>query len=162
MLRGLAEERGYQIYSPSAPWCVAGGGIQNGPYDGCQHLHDSWQNKGLFLPDTLHWEFSQEEKWIPQAFIISRNFLRNISYLEGIMMFSFLFFLLILEPRSLIFELTVAMVGYSKGYVAITYTSQAPGKQTWGLASSAILDVLLGEKQRKSHHWQRGVQRGTL
>lgn len=33
--------RGYQIYSSSAPWHVAGGGAQNGPCDGCQHLHNS-------------------------------------------------------------------------------------------------------------------------
>lgn len=69
----------------------------------------------------------------------------------------------ILEPRSPIFELTVAMIGYSRSYVAITCTSQVPSKQNWGLASSAIIsDVLLGEKTTKSHHWQTGAQRGML
>lgn len=44
---------------------------------------------------------------------------------------------LIIKPKSPVFELIVAMIGYSTNYVAITCVSWVPGKQNWGLASSA-------------------------
>lgn len=66
----------------------------------------------------------------------------------------------ILEPRSPIFELVIT--DYSRRSVAITRTSQVPSKQNCGLASSAVLSVLLGEKTSTSHHWEMRAQRGIL